>query len=160
MKAQPKVLWGQDAGFEAPEFLQTLGEDVEGILTRTVFSPRVGEVKKVAGQVNAMYKAKVGRDLSGASARAFTGVQTWAAVLEKAGSTKPEAIRKALAETNLSDGPASIVPFSPIRFDDKGQAKETTVIMIQYRDGQRQTVWPEKVKALDPVVPFPKWDGR
>src|SRR5208283_985028 len=38
MKAKPKVIWGQDAGFESPEFISTVGDDVEGILTRTVFS--------------------------------------------------------------------------------------------------------------------------
>ena len=29
-KAQPKIIWGQDAGFEAPEFRTTLGDDVIG----------------------------------------------------------------------------------------------------------------------------------
>ena len=49
----------------------------------------------MAGQVNALYKAKTGNDLGGASARAFTGLQTWVHVLEKAGSTKPADIQKA-----------------------------------------------------------------
>ena len=88
-KAQPKVLWGQDAGFETPEFQQTLGDDIIGILTRTVFLPKVVEVKPLAGQVNRMYKEKTGNDLSGASARSFTGLQTWVHVLEKAGSVNP-----------------------------------------------------------------------
>ncbi|MBM3302724.1 MAG: ABC transporter substrate-binding protein, partial [Deltaproteobacteria bacterium] len=87
MKAKPKVIWGQNAGFESPEFVSTLSGDVVGILTRTVFSPRVGEVKKVAAQVNDLYKAKTGRDFSGASARAFTATQAWVHILEKAGST-------------------------------------------------------------------------
>jgi branched-chain amino acid transport system substrate-binding protein len=56
-KAQPKILWGQDAGFEVPEFRATLGDSVLGILTRTVFLPQVVQVKEVAGQVNALYKA-------------------------------------------------------------------------------------------------------
>lgn len=75
MKAAPKILWGQDAGFEAPEFVSTLGDATVGVLTRTVFTPQVAQVKKVSGQVNNLYQKKVGHDLSGASARAFTGLQ-------------------------------------------------------------------------------------
>ena len=45
-KAQPKVIWGQNAGFEAPEFKDTLRDDIVGVLTRTVFLPKVAQVKK------------------------------------------------------------------------------------------------------------------
>jgi branched-chain amino acid transport system substrate-binding protein len=76
-KAKPKVIWGQDAGFEKPEFRSTLGDSIVGILTRTVFLPKVVEIKALAGQVNTLYKKKTGNDLGGASARAFTGLQTW-----------------------------------------------------------------------------------
>ena len=40
-KAKAKIIWGQDAGFETPEFQKTLGEDIVGILTRTVFLPKL-----------------------------------------------------------------------------------------------------------------------
>ena len=81
-KARARIIWGQDAGFEAPEFRSGLGDDVIGILTRTVFAPKIAEVKPVAGQVNSLYKQRFGHELSGASARAFTGIQTWAEVSE------------------------------------------------------------------------------
>ncbi len=57
-KAQPKVLWGQNAGFEVPEFVNTLGDTTIGVLTRTVFIPKVGQVKPVAAKVNAMYQGQ------------------------------------------------------------------------------------------------------
>ncbi len=82
-KASPKIIWGQDAGFEKPEFRNSLRDSIVGILTRTVFLPKVVEIKDLAGKVNAMYKAKTGNDLGGASARAFTGLQTWVHVLER-----------------------------------------------------------------------------
>ena len=40
-KVNPKIIWGQDAGFEKPEFRNTLGDSIIGILTRTVFLPKV-----------------------------------------------------------------------------------------------------------------------
>ncbi len=120
MKAAPKLLWGQDAGFEAPEFVTTLGDASNGVLTRTVFTPQVAQVKKVAGQVNELYKKKVGHDLSGASARAFTGLQAWIYVLEKAGSVKPQAIQAACNSIHIP-GEQLVVPWFGIKFATTGE---------------------------------------
>jgi branched-chain amino acid transport system substrate-binding protein len=165
MKAKPKVIWGQDAGFESPEFLSTLGDDVEGIITRTVFSPRVGDVKKVAKQVNDLYKAKTGRDLSGASARAFTGLQTWVYVLEKAGSAKPEAIQKAANEIKI-DASELIVPWQGIKFattgSDIGQNELGTGLIGQYQKGKDgkmtlEIVYPFDLATADMIYPIKGW---
>jgi len=122
MKAHPKVIWGQDAGFEKPEFRKTLKDDIVGVLTRTVFIPSIANVKKVAGEVNALYKKKTGNDLGGASARAFTGLQAWVNVLEKAGSTDPKAIQKAANSIDIP-GKYLVVPWKGIKFASSG--KET-----------------------------------
>ncbi|MGD8664085.1 MAG: ABC transporter substrate-binding protein, partial [Desulfobacterales bacterium] len=119
-KAQPKIIWGQNAGFEVPEFRATLGDSVVGILTRTVFLPQVVQVKEVAGQVNALYKAKTGNDLTGASARSFTGLQAWVHVLEKAGSTEPADIQKAANAINIP-GDELVVPWAGIKFSTSGE---------------------------------------
>ncbi|HTY22562.1 MAG TPA: ABC transporter substrate-binding protein [Desulfomonilaceae bacterium] len=164
-KAKPKLIWGQNAGFESPEFVSTLGDDVVGIITRTVFSPRVGEVKKVAKQVNEMYKAKTGRDLSGASARSFTGTQAWVHVLEKAGSTKPEAIQKAANEIKI-EGKELIVPWAGIKFAttgaDIGQNELGTGLIVQYQKSSggeitREIVYPFDVATADMIYPFKGW---
>jgi branched-chain amino acid transport system substrate-binding protein len=165
MKAKPKVIWGQDAGFESPEFVSTLGDDVQGIITRTVFSPRVGDVKKVAKEVNDLYKAKTGRDLSGASARSFTGVEAWVYVLEKAGSTKPAAIQKAANEINI---PASqlIVPWKGIKFattgPDKGQNELGTGMIGQYQKGKDgkmtlEIIYPFDLATANMIYPIKGW---
>jgi branched-chain amino acid transport system substrate-binding protein len=165
MKAKPKVIWGQDAGFESPEFVSTLGNDVEGIITRTVFSPRVGDVKKVSKQVNDLYKAKTGRDLSGASARSFTGLEAWVYVLEKAGSTKPAAIQKAANEINI---PASelIVPWKGIKFattgPDKGQNELGTGMIGQYQKGKNgkmtlEIIYPFDLATANMIYPIKGW---
>ncbi len=165
MKAKPKVIWGQDAGFESPEFLSTLGDDVEGILTRTVFSPRIGDVKKVAKQVNDLYKAKMGRDFSGASARSFTGTQAWVYVLEKAGSTKPEAIQKAANEIKI-DAAELIVPWKGIKFatsgPDIGQNELGTGMIGQYQKGKDgkltlEILYPFDLATADMIYPIKGW---
>jgi branched-chain amino acid transport system substrate-binding protein len=164
-KAQPKVIWGQDAGFEVPEFRATLGDSVVGILTRTVFLPQVVQVKKVAGQVNALYKAKTGNDLTGASARSFTGLQTWVHVLEKAASTEPAAIQKAANALNIP-GNELVVPWAGIKFsttgDEIGQNTLGSGLIGQYQksaDGQivLEIVYPFDVASADMIYPFPKF---
>jgi branched-chain amino acid transport system substrate-binding protein len=164
-KAQPKIIWGQDAGFEKPEFRETLGEGIVGILTRTVFLPKVVEIKKLAGQVNALYKAKTGNDLGGASARAFTGLQTWVHVLEKAGSAKPADIQ---AAANIIEIPGKelVVPWAGIKFstsgDELGQNVLGSGLIGQYqkqKDGKvgLEIVYPFNVSSADMIYPFPKW---
>jgi branched-chain amino acid transport system substrate-binding protein len=161
-KASAKIMWGQDAGFEAPEFWKTLGDDVVGILTRTVFAPKVAQVKKVSGQVNDLYKAKVGNDLSGASARAFTGVQTWVEVLQKAGSTKPEAIQQA-ANSITIPGAQLIVPWGGIKFssskEDKGQNELGSGIIGQYQKDKTgnivlEIIYPFDLATANMIYPF------
>jgi branched-chain amino acid transport system substrate-binding protein len=161
-KAQPKIVWGQDAGFEAPEFKTTLGDDIIGILTRTVFLPKVATVKKVSGQINDFYKKKTGRDLSGASARAFTGVQTWVEVLEKAGSSKPTDIQKAANAIHIT-GDQLIVPWAGIKFNtsgsDLGQNALGSGMIGQYQKDKEgninlEIVYPFDVATANLIFPF------
>jgi branched-chain amino acid transport system substrate-binding protein len=164
-KAQPNILWGQDAGFEVPEFRATLGDSVLGILTRTVFLPQVVQVKEVAGQVNALYKAKTGNDLTGASARSFTGLQAWVHVLEKAGSTEPADIQKAANAIDIP-GDELVVPWAGIKFstsgEEIGQNTLGSGLIGQYQknsDGQivLEIVYPFDVASADMIYPFPEF---
>jgi branched-chain amino acid transport system substrate-binding protein len=164
-KVQPKIIWGQDAGFEKPEFRSTLGDSIVGILTRTVFLPKVVEIKPVAGQVNTLYRTKTQNDLGGASARAFTGLQTWVHVLEKAGSTKPADIQRAANAINIP-GAELVVPWAGIKFstsgDEMGQNTLGSGLIGQYQkgpDGQLvlEIVYPFDVASADMIYPFPQF---
>jgi len=164
-KVQPKIIWGQDAGFETPEFRSALGDSLEGILTRTVFLPQVVQLKPVAGQINNLYKARVGNDLTGASARSFTGVQAWVHVLEKAGSTQPADIQKAANALQIP-GNELVVPWTGIQFatsgDEIGQNVLGSGLIGQYQkgpDGQigLEIIYPFDVASADMIYPFPKF---
>ena len=164
-KVKPNIIWGQDAGFEKPEFRSTLGDAIIGIMTRTVFLPEVAELKKVSGQVNKLYKAKTGNDLGGASARAFTGLQTWVHVLESAGSTKPADIQMAANKLNIP-GDELVVPWSGIKFstsgDEIGQNTLGSGLIGQYQKGsdgniKLEIVYPFDVASADMIYPFPQF---
>ncbi|MGD9300644.1 MAG: ABC transporter substrate-binding protein [Desulfobacterales bacterium] len=164
-KVKPNIIWGQDAGFEKPEFRSTLGDSIIGIMTRTVFLPKVAELKKVSGQVNKLYKAKTGNDLGGASARAFTGLQTWVHVLESAGSTKAADIQMAANKLHIP-GDELVVPWSGIKFstsgDEIGQNTLGSGLIGQYQKGsdgdiRLEIVYPFDVASADMIYPFPQF---
>jgi len=81
--------------------------------------------------VNDMFKKlSGGRDMADVSARAFTGFLTLVDAINRAGSTEPAAIQKALKETNL---PADqlLMPWAGVKFDDKGQNIGVRAILQQ-----------------------------
>lgn len=161
-KAKPKIIWGQDAGFETPEFRETLGGDIEGVLTRAVFLPKIAMVKKAAGQVNKLYNEKMGHNMSGASARSFVGVQTWAHVLEQAGSTKPADIQKTANSIHIP-GEELVLPWGGVKFattgEEPGQNELGSGLIAQYQKGpdgkvEMEIVYPFDVATKDMIYPF------
>lgn len=160
MKAQPRFFWGQNAGFEMADFPKTLGADTNGVLTRSVFIAKIAKVKKVAGQVNDLYKKKHGDDLTGATGRSVVGVQTWAYVLERAGSTDPKAIQKACNEITIP-GYELVMPWEGIKFDATGQniLGKGLIGQYQFKDGKvdLEIMYPFDLATANMLYPFPAW---
>jgi branched-chain amino acid transport system substrate-binding protein len=160
-KASPRFFWGQDAGFEMADFPRTLGPDTNGVLTRTVFIAKIAKVKKIAGQVNELYKKKYGDDLTGATGRSVVGVQTWAYVLNRAGSTDSKAIQKACNEINIP-GYELVMPWEGVKFDATGQNVLGRGLIGQYqltKDGKidLEIIYPFDLATANMTYPFPGW---
>jgi branched-chain amino acid transport system substrate-binding protein len=79
--------------------------------------------------------------------------------INRAGSTEPEAIRKALAATDIP-GSKLIMPWKGVKFDATGQNTLGQGILVQIVDGKYNTVWPFAMAAREVVWPMPKWDQR
>ncbi len=164
MKASPRLIWGQDAGFIEADFYKTLGADVNGILTRDLFSPELAKIKPVAGQLNEMYKKMTGYDFSGSSARDFVGVQVLAHVLNDAKATTPEAIRKALNDLHLP-GKELIMPWKGVKFGspfpgDTQQNELGSGVINQYQGypgGKLHIIFPFEASTSKLIYPFPGW---
>ena len=113
----------------------------------------------MAKALNGPYKARSGKDLYDLPARAFTGMVTLVDAINRAGSTEPEAIRKALAATDIK--PADlIVPWTGVRFDENGQNTGVRAIIMQLQGGKYHTVWPFEMATRDVIYPIPKWSER
>ncbi len=155
----PKVIWADDAGFIASGFLENLGSDGEYVTSREVWAADLAATRPVVAQVNDLYRQKYGQDMNGNAARAFTGMLALADAIDRAGSADPEAIRKALTETDIP-GDRLIVPWQGIRFNANGQNIMGSGIVVQVLNGKYTTVWPFDLAAADVVYPFPAWNKR
>jgi branched-chain amino acid transport system substrate-binding protein len=160
MRASPRLLWGQNAGFEMADFTKTLGADTNGVLTRTVFIAKIANVKRVAGQINELYKKKYGDNLTGATARSVVGVQTWAYVLNRAASTDRKAIQKACNEIDIP-GYELVMPWDGIKFDATGQNIKGRGLIGQYQwkegKAELEIIYPFDLATANMIYPFPGW---
>ena len=155
----PAMLLANDAGFNDTEFLTTLGKDAEYVMSREVWALDQAERNRLIRQVNDLMVERNRVNFNGNSARAFTAMAVLADAINHAGSTKPEDIRKALAETNLG-ADQIIMPWDGIRFDADGQNQLGRGLIVQVRDGRYATVWPFDRATRDIVHPMPTWDKR
>jgi branched-chain amino acid transport system substrate-binding protein len=155
----PKVILTQNAGHIDPKFIEATGKDSEGYLSRSPFAPDLVEKNPVAKALNPAYKARAGKDLYDFPARAFTGITTLVDAINRAGSTDPEAIRVALAKTDIK-GADLLVPWTGVKFDETGQNTGVRAIIVQLQGGKYWTVWPFEVAARDVLYPIPRWSER
>jgi len=159
-KARPLVIWGQDAGFESEGF-RAQGRLVEGVCSRTVFSPALARQNPLAKAVNELYRLKTGQDLDGSTARVFTAVQVWAELLDLAGSAEAADIRAAAQHLHIAKDQL-IVPWEGVRFgqdlDNPGQNALGRGLIGQYqmKDGRLtlEIVYPFELATAPLLFPF------
>ena len=160
MNFSPDAILADDAGFIEPEFLKNLGDNGNYILTRATWSKDLAETKPLVGTVNQMFKERYGANMTGNSARAFTGMLVLADAINRAGSTDPEAIREALLETDIP-GDKLIMPWDGVKFDQ--ETHQNTLgkgIICQIIDQEYYTVWPWNLATKELIWPMPKREER
>jgi branched-chain amino acid transport system substrate-binding protein len=157
----PKMIMAQNAGHISPDFIQAVGKDAEGTMTRAPFSTDLIAKRAIAQAVNEQYKKRSpgGKDLYDFPARAFTGMMTLLDAINRAGSTNPEVIRKALVATNIP-GDQLIMTWENIKFDETGQNTGVKGIILQMQGGQYHTVFPFDAATKDVIYPIPAWKDR
>jgi len=149
----------QNAGHIAPDFLHAVGKDAAGTMSQAPFSPDLIPKIPPTQRINELYKKHHNKALYDFPTRAFTGFITLVEAIDRAGSTAPAAIRKALQGTNM---PAEqlIMPWDGIAFDDKGQNTEVKAIVLQLQGGQYHTGWPFQLATKEMLYPIPLWSER
>lgn len=149
-KLQSKGIIGCGNGaFSHPKFVVELGALTENVMDGNYCAnPRSPLTKKAF----AHYQAEYGTPMGPSTVFAYQPVYVLADALERAKSTKPEAVREALSKTNMSN---HILPQGPIVFGPDGQNKNAQAAMMQILKGKIVTVWPEAYAEGKYVFPQP-----
>jgi branched-chain amino acid transport system substrate-binding protein len=155
----PKMIMAQNAGHVSPDFIQAVGKDAEGTMSRAPFNTDLIDKRPVAVALNALYSKKHGKDLYDFPGRSFTGFMTLLDAINRAGSTDPEAIRQALVATNIP-GDQLIMTWQGVKFDETGQNIYVKAIIMQLQGGKYYTVWPFDSATRDVIYPIPAWKDR
>jgi branched-chain amino acid transport system substrate-binding protein len=156
----PDAIIANDAGHIDPEFIKSLGKDANFILSREVFALDLSAKKPMLKTVADMFQKRTGKPMDGTSSRAFTAMIVLADAINRAGSTDPAKIQKALLETDVK-ADQLIMPWGGVKFDPQThQNMLGRGIIVQIAGEKYHTVWPFDLATSDIVWPYPKWDKR
>ena len=147
---KPRAILAQAAGFQEQSFLTAAGPLAEGVFSRSSFALDATKSRPAIAPVNAMYRAKSGKDLNDNTSRQVVAVQVLADAINRAASTKNEDLRRALASTEVA-GEDTIMPWKGVRFDSNGQNVLATPVIQQVVDGVYRTVYPAEVAIQAPT---------
>jgi branched-chain amino acid transport system substrate-binding protein len=156
----PTALLANDAGFNDPDLIKSLGKDADYVLSREVWAKDLSAKKPMIKTVADMFEKKAGKPMSGDYARSFTGMIVLADAINRAKSTAPAKIQQALLATNIK-ADQLIMPWDGVRFDPKTHQNVLGKgIIVQIQKGERYTVWPFNLATKEVIWPFPKWGGN
>jgi branched-chain amino acid transport system substrate-binding protein len=147
---KPKAVLAQAAGFQEQSFITGAGPLAEGVMSRSSFALDAAKSRPVIDVVNALYKAKNGKDLNDNTSREITAAMTLFDAINRAGSTKPEDLQTALRATDIP-GDRTIMPWKGIKFDETGQNTLCNPVIQQIFDGKYKTIWPFALASAKPV---------
>ena len=158
MRAQnyrPPIMIGDNSGFSDDNFVQTAGDIAQGLINRSAFDPsRAGSN---SFKVNALYKARTGREMDDTTARIMQGFLVMCDAINRAGATEPAAIQTALRATDLKPEQL-MIGYRGVRFDDKGQNTLASVLLVQLRGREYVSVYPEATATAPLQLPYKGWE--
>lgn len=153
----PRALIAHGSGFLDGAYRQALGAAADYVFSWEIWGADLGRKKPLIRQVGELFKQRNGFEMTGHSARSFVGTLILADAIDRAGSTEPQAIRKALLETDVP-GKVLATPWDGVKFDPRtGQNLRARGIIVQLLNGQWRVVWPREFATVEPVWPAPGW---
>jgi len=150
----PPIIIGDDSGFSDPSFIPAVGEITQGAINRSAWD--IGKPGSNTAKIDAMFKAKTGRELDDTSARWMQGFLVLADAINRAGSTDPARIQAALKATDLKTDQL-IIGYRGVKFDDTGQNTLAATYLIQLKGKEYKSVWPEDRAVAKFEYPMKGW---
>lgn len=149
MANETKAVFGIASGaFDDTSFPAAAGEAGSEILSANYHYSATSDR---AADIRERFQAKYGKPMETASMLSYQAVEVIAEGLEASGSDDPEALREAISGLSLDD---PLLAFDgPIEFNENGQNKNATVIVMQVLGGAVEQVFPQEFATAELVFP-------
>jgi branched-chain amino acid transport system substrate-binding protein len=133
----------------------TWGETLGSIGDYIAFFPgwHHGEIYPGIAELNAKHEADFGRPADVLVGPAYACVQILADAIERAGTLDRDAIKEALADTDM------MTVIGPVTFNADGTGNVLNPL-IMWIDGKQELVWPVDQKTADLPYPAPAFEER
>ena len=163
----PKAMVGTGAAHSVRDFYNAFGSNADGIFSCDY--PQFDQNPESAPGITEfiqLYRKTYNEEMRAPhSLVSYTGFSVLWDVLARAGSTDPEAVRKAALETDIPLGKTPIgwgVKFAPPGDPDQGTNIRAYAVGMQWQEGGKfVTVWPTKI-AVGKIkyIPMTPWSER
>lgn len=154
----PKMLFGQRGGFMASDFTINLGNDSDYVLTTSRWNSDMDN--EAAQTIAKLFKEQTGYTLLGDTLTSVWDGVLLAIAANQAGTTDGAAIRQAMADglnVNVAEDPFALEGY---KYPGAGQNEFGRAIIVQYKGGELNTVYPAESASMDAVYPALAWSER
>ncbi|MBI4637474.1 MAG: amino acid ABC transporter substrate-binding protein [Candidatus Rokubacteria bacterium] len=151
LNVNPKML-GVTVGGDLPEFYSLLKQNAEYIYGATQWEgtlPYPGQKEFVES-----YKREFGREPVYHSAAGYAGCRIFAEGVRRAGTLDADRVREELLKLEVR------TPFGDYKVEADGFQVAHKMVMVQWQDGKKVTVWPDELASGKPRFPTPPWTQR
>ncbi len=133
------------AGASYPEYEQNLGPLANNVTANAWWHPSAtykdGYIYGGAQEYSSTFRSKYKKDPTYLEAAATSGCEVVMELIEKAGSTNPEAVRKVLSTERFDTF------YGPIKFGPNGQNEINSPMILQIQEGKYIVLDPQDVKT-------------
>src|SRR5262249_16952186 len=151
LNVNPKM-FGVTVGGDLPEFYDTLKQNAEYSYGSTQWEPSLPYPGNK--EFFDAYKKEFGHEPSYHSAAGYAGCMIYAEGVKRAASLEADKVREALLKLDTK------TMFGEFKVDQDGFQVAHRMVLFQWYEGKKLTVWPDELAAAKAPSPTPPGDQR
>lgn len=151
LDVNPKMV-GVTVGGDVPDFGKQLGKTADYVFGSTQWADNV----KYPGakEFTENYKKMFNREFSYHAPSSYGACQVFAEAIRRAKSLDSDKIREQLLKLKITTA------FGDYQVDERGFQIAHKMVLLQWQEGKRVTVWPAQLAEAKPLYPTPPWSQR
>jgi branched-chain amino acid transport system substrate-binding protein len=150
--------FGFSVGPSLPDFFTTLQADSNFVFGGAQWTADLkyegDDLFKTPANYAALYQERYGHAPSYQSASSTASGLAFVKAIEKARTLDPKVVRDTIAKLDF------IAFYGQIKFDERGVNIFKPMVVEQWQNGKKATVWPSEVASAKPLWPATEWGSR